>query len=171
MREYAEVNRELGTVLRTRVMPELERDDGGNVVWLPLTREDQPPYDPQTQRLVQTVAIASNGVIFGWQVEDLPEPEVIPPTPEEIQAAYIAAIQRRLDQFARARGYDGILSACSYAASTDPQFAAEGQRCVELRDATWRTGYVILAEVAAGQRPIPTEAELMAELPALAWPE
>lgn len=94
-----------------------------------------------------------------------------PLTPEQVQSAFTAAIQQRLDAFAQTRGYDGILSACTYATSTVPKFQAEGQACVDARDATWSAGYAILAAVQAGERPMPTMAEVMAELPALEWPQ
>lgn len=93
-----------------------------------------------------------------------------PPTVAEVIATYTAAIQKRLDDFARTRNYDGILSAATYATSTVPKFATEGQYAVEARDTTWAKGYEILAAVEAGQRAAPTPDELAAELPALAWP-
>ena len=43
------------------------------------------------------------------------KPEPFKPSPEEIQAEIVAAAQQRLDDFARTRNYDGILSACTYA--------------------------------------------------------
>ena len=93
------------------------------------------------------------------------------PTPEEMQAAFTAAIQCRLDDFARTRNYDGILSACTYATSTVPKFKTEGQACVNLRDATWAAAYDVLAKVQAGQRAMPTSiADIEADLPALVWP-
>lgn len=104
------------------------------------------------------------------------------PTAEQIEATYPAvqaeqlqhavsnAVQKRLDEFARTRGYDGILSAASYATSNNPRFAAEGQRAVDARDAHWATCYEIMAAVQGGQRPMPTLEQVIAELPALAWP-
>lgn len=92
------------------------------------------------------------------------------PDAATVIAGYVAAIQKRLDDFAHTRNYDGILSAATYATSTAPKFAAEGQYAVEARDATWAKGYEILAAVEAGQRSAPTLDELAAELPALAWP-
>lgn len=86
------------------------------------------------------------------------------------EADAVVAVQQRLDDFARTRGYDGILSACTYANSTLPRFAIEGARCVSLRDETWAACYDVLAQVQAGTRPVPTWAELEAELPALTWP-
>jgi hypothetical protein len=93
-----------------------------------------------------------------------------PKTPEEIIAEFAAKIQARLDAFARTRNYDGILSACTYVTSTNPKFAAEGQYCVQVRDATWAKCYEVLNEVQSGQRPMPSWKELEAELPALEWP-
>jgi hypothetical protein len=93
-----------------------------------------------------------------------------PPTAEQIIAQYTAAVQKHLDDFARTRGYDGILSAATYATSTVPKFKAEGQYAVEARDATWAKCYEVLAAVEAGSRPMPTLDELLAELPVLTWP-
>lgn len=95
-----------------------------------------------------------------------------PPTAEQMLASFTAAIQKRLDDFARTRGYDGILSACTYATSAVPKFAAEGRYAVDARDATWSAAYAILAEVQAGDRPIPGSlSEIESDLPVLAWPE
>jgi hypothetical protein len=93
-----------------------------------------------------------------------------PPTAEQIVAQYTAAVQKHLDDFARTRGYDGILSAATYATSTVPKFKAEGQYAVEARDATWAKCYEVLAAVESGSRPMPTLDELLAELPVLTWP-
>lgn len=93
-----------------------------------------------------------------------------PPTQEQIIAQYAAAVQQRLDDFAKTRGYDGILSAATYATSLIAKFAAEGQCAVVARDATWAKCSQILAEVQAGTRPLPTLIELVAELPLLEWP-
>lgn len=93
-----------------------------------------------------------------------------PPTAEQIIAQYTAGVQKRLDDFARARNYDGILSAATYATSQVPKFKAEGQYAVEARDTTWAKCYEILAAVETGSRPMPTLDELLAELPVLTWP-
>ena len=95
------------------------------------------------------------------------------PTPEEVQKQMTDAVQAALDNFAKTRGYDGIMSACSYSNSTDAQFKLEADYCIQLRDTTWRMGYAILAEVKAGTRPIPSVEELIAELPvgSAKWPD
>jgi hypothetical protein len=89
----------------------------------------------------------------------------------QIQAEIVTATQQRLDDFARTRNYDGVLSLCTYASSPNPKFQAEGQYGVEARDATWSKLLEILAEVEANTRPMPTGyAEIESELPPLVWP-
>lgn len=111
-----------------------------------------------------------NAEFIAWRdAGNTPDP-ADPPTEAELLASYTAAIQNRLDDFARTRGYDGILSATTYAGSGVPKFNAEGGYALSARDATWAKGYDILAAVQAGTRPAPTLAELDAELPALVWP-
>jgi hypothetical protein len=90
----------------------------------------------------------------------------LPPTEEDLKAA----VQARLDDFARERGYDGILSAASYAASTDPRFAAEGRYAIQARDETWLAAFAVFAQVEAGERDMPAVEEFMAELTELEWP-
>jgi hypothetical protein len=93
------------------------------------------------------------------------------PTAADIQADVVAATQARLDDFAATRNYDGILSACTYATSSVPKFAAEGAAAVAARDATWSALYTVLAEVIAGTRVMPTGfSEVEPLLPALVWP-
>ena len=113
----------------------------------------------------------SQGKIIQPGISGLPE-AVDPPEPsfEELVSQYTGLIQKRLDDFAKTRNYDNILSACTYATSTVPKFQAEAQYCVDARDATWNTCYEILAEVQAQTRPMPTFEEIEAELPVLAWP-
>ena len=90
---------------------------------------------------------------------------------QRLQAAVVAATQKRLDDFAKTHNYDGILSACTYATSTHPKFASEGQYCVTARDATWSALYVVMAEVEAGTRLMPTGyQDIEPNLPALVWP-
>lgn len=113
-----------------------------------------------------------------WQLVPIgdkpqPEPVVIKTlTVEEKIAGFEQAIQNRLDDFARSGGrfYDNMISACTYATSTDPVYRVEGQYCVQARDETWATAYQVMNDVIAGRRPEPTWEELEAELPVLEWP-
>lgn len=90
---------------------------------------------------------------------------------QAVMGQIVDAVQNRLDTFAATRNYAGILSACTYATSTVPRFASEGQYCVQARDATWARCYEMLDEVIAGTRPMPTGfADIEPELPVLTWP-
>lgn len=100
-----------------------------------------------------------------------------PPTQGQIIARFTAQIQARLDDFAKTRNYDGILSACTYASSAVAKFQAEGQYCVQARDATWAAAYQILEKALAGNWPsagasqIPASiSDIEADLPPLVWP-
>lgn len=79
-----------------------------------------------------------------------------------------AAVQQHLDAAARARGYDDIRSAVTYAEEPAvPAFQAEGQALRAWRSRVWAACYGILAEVQAGTRSAPASvAELIGELPA-----
>lgn len=94
---------------------------------------------------------------------------IVPASNMTSQAAYINSVQAMLDVAAQTRGYDGILSACTYATSSNTQFAAEGQACVYWRDSVWSKCYEILAEVQSGTRQPPTITELLIEMPNITW--
>jgi len=90
--------------------------------------------------------------------------------PQMIKNEIINNTQRRLDEFAKTRGYDGILSACTYASSKITKFATEGQKAVDLRDQTWGFLFEYMAEVEAGTKPMPTGyADVESLLPVLTW--
>lgn len=78
-------------------------------------------------------------------------------------------MQAYMDDAVKARGYDGILSACSYINTGIERFDSEGAACRMWRSAVWEKCYAILAEVQAGARAVPTVEELINELPKLEW--
>jgi len=79
--------------------------------------------------------------------------------------------QKRLDKFAQEKGYDNILSACSYSMSSVPRFALDAAHCIELRDKTWAKVYSILQDLKGEKRPLIPAVNLLAELPPLTWEE
>ncbi len=87
----------------------------------------------------------------------------------QVKDDLVKSVQSVLDAAARAHGYDNIVSACSYAAAPNV-FQAESVKFLSWRADCWAHCYAVLADVTAGTRSIPTEAELIAELPALVLP-
>jgi hypothetical protein len=104
-----------------------------------------------------------------WEADGSPEPE---PFVEPASAIddYRAAIQAHVDATARARNYDSGLTCASYVGSTNPAWAAEAAAFVPWRDAVWVYAFAELDKVQNGQRPQPSIAEIIAELPAIVWP-
>jgi hypothetical protein len=95
------------------------------------------------------------------------EPGPPPPTPEQMQAGYTAAIEAHVEATARARGYTSAVSCATYAASTIPAWQAEGAAFVAWRDDVWTAALAMLAAVQAGGA-IPESP--IAGLPEMEWP-
>jgi hypothetical protein len=111
-----------------------------------------------------------NGTVTVWNMtaEELAALAPPPPTPEQVQAAYTAAIEAHVEATARARGYSSALSCASYAGSTVPAWQAEGAAFVAWRDDVWTAALAMLAAVQAGGA-IPESP--IAGLPEMEWPE
>lgn len=125
---------------------------------------------PDAQQVSFEVVRGYDGKLYEKGKEPVKTPEEVQAEAQAaLQAEFTSAIQERLDSFAQTRGYDNIMSACSYFGSGNPRFKAEADRAIALRDATWAKCYEILDDVQSGKRPIPTPEELFAELPALEW--
>lgn len=88
---------------------------------------------------------------------------------DKIQAEYEAEVQSHLDATAQTRGYDSMLSACSYASGTHPRFSVEGRDCLAWRSSVWEAAYQIMTDVRLGARPLPTVQQVIAELPPMVW--
>jgi|688.fasta_scaffold524138_2 hypothetical protein len=131
------------------------------------------PFDAATQKQERVEPYVKDGKVFTFNTVEKTAAELAAEAvkaQEAFVASIVSQVQAKLDDFAKTRNYDGILSACTYATSTIPQFKAEGQKAVELRDATWSALYTLLAEVNAGTKPAPTSmADIEAVLPAFVW--
>jgi hypothetical protein len=99
--------------------------------------------------------------VDGETVTVQPEPE----TADQVIARLEAALDRHLDAVANSYRYESIRTMVTYATSDHPTFGPEGRAAVKFRDAVYAYGIQVIADVEAGNRPIPTEAELIAELP------
>jgi hypothetical protein len=93
-------------------------------------------------------------------------PEPLPSeTPQQVIARLEGALDRKLDEVANEYRYESIRTMVTYATSEHPDFGREGRAAVKYRDAVYAVGIQCNQDVEAGLRPIPTEAELIAELP------
>ena len=137
----------------------------------PVAQTQAPACDPAIEVAEQSgCSFSGQGWEVTWAVRNKTTEEAAA-YQLAVQNDIVVGAQKRLDDFARTRNYDGILSACTYATSTVPKFQSEGQYCVTARDATWATLYQILADIQAGTRPMPTGYDDVAgELPVLTWP-
>lgn len=125
--------------------------------WMGLTDVAPPAFDPATA-----------GCFWRGNAWEIVVPAI---DIEKIKADLSSAVQFHLDSAARQRGYDSILSASTYADDPSvPKFQAEGQAYRAWRALVWTYCYQVMADVDAGLRAIPAEADLIAELPALALP-
>ena len=126
---------------------------------------------PYPDVLLRTGLVDQVGLTELGYIEHMEEPILPEITPEQIRYMIENQTQSRLDAFARTRGYDSIMSCCTYAISPNLQFKAEAEYCVDARDATWSTVYEIFADVDSEVRPLPVDfAEIEPELPVLVWP-
>lgn len=88
---------------------------------------------------------------------------------KELVKRFTDIVQKVLDETAQSRNYDSIISVCSYATSNNPKFRAEAEACVAWRDAVWEYCYEELDKFERGEREVPSEKELIEELPKLEW--
>ena len=124
--------------------------------------DPQPPADYSEDFYYRTEQLTTPYVVYTRKSD-----EQIMTT---LKSKFLQAVQGHLDTTAQLRGYDGILSACTYATSTNATFAGEGQACVNWRDTVWTYCYTELAKVEAQERPIPNLQDFLVELPDMVWP-
>lgn len=134
----------------------------------------KPPYDLSTSYVVESTPIDDNGTWKKtWEIVS-----ISPVLAQERRAKKYSNfetivqiyVQNKLDAFAKTRGYESILSACTYATSSIDSFRIEGQRCIVLRDGMWAKAFQILNDCFSGARPIYESIEpVEAEFPRLSW--
>lgn len=94
------------------------------------------------------------------------------PSPEHVQRQKVALVQAHLDATAQSFNFDNIANAVTYAEEPAvPEFQAQGQALRAWRSLVWEKCYAIFDEAQAGARQIPTDQELIGELPALQLPQ
>lgn len=118
-----------------------------------------PQHDPEIEDLVLTEPVITEEVI----VEVVPKPRDI--TDPIWQARKTDVIMKYLDSTAQGYGYTNIFTATTYATSQNPRFGPEGIAFRDWRDQVWSYGYQIIDDVKADLRPMPSDADLLTELP------
>lgn len=123
------------------------------------------------------VAVEDNSTIerFGFTRADFPDvkapdlPEYPVQSPEQIQQDLEAVLNRHIDSVAQTKGYDSRITVTLRAGYPNP-WQAEGIAFGAWMDACYAKVFEIMAEVQNGTRSIPTEEELIAEMPPMIWP-
>jgi hypothetical protein len=75
------------------------------------------------------------------------------------------AIESHIQTIVKAMGYNNLERMAVYLSSTNPTWAAEAAAAPKWVTALWEKALVIQADVEADKRPIPSEIELIAEMP------
>jgi hypothetical protein len=91
----------------------------------------------------------------------------VQPSQSEITAHFATVIDAHVESVAKSKGYNSAASCASYVSDPNAQWAAEATAFVQWRSSVWSTAYQLLATATE----IPTEASVMAALPAMTWPE
>lgn len=112
-----------------------------------------------------------NGELVDMTAEDLAqyqldqEAAAKPPV-----SAYQTAVQSLIDETAVSKQFNDGVSLASYKESTVPEWAAQASSFIAWRDQVWAYCYSEMAKIQTGQRPQPTVAEIIGELPVITWP-
>lgn len=121
--------------------------------------EEYPTNTDEFKKVVQISEIKGDTYVISY--------EIVSKNLEELTALFKEKTQELLDAKAREKGYDDILSACSYA-GYDNDFRAEGEAFGIWRAKVWKYGYGLLNAIAEGKHKMPKSFdEILAEMPTL----
>lgn len=141
----------------------------------PLTTVSAPSHDAMTQGVrALDPAVVDGAWTQQWEVVDL-SPEQIAANQAAAATAMIQACDKaltdHLDATAKNRRYDNRIT-CAVRAGYPGPFQSEGVAFALWMDTCNALAYQFLAEIQAGTRPLPTDPQqLIAELPAMEWPQ
>lgn len=95
-----------------------------------------------------------------------------PPSQSDLFEQARQLVEKHVNEVARTRRYTDAVSCASYVASTNATWSAEATTFVAWRDAVWALVYGLEDKALAGEiGTVPTADELIASLPAIAWPD
>lgn len=168
--------------------------------YTPVVYLERPSFDDRYESIQEKLQITGNFVVASYEVTQMsvnsilnrlfypngmhnPMNPVEAVEPEAVTIATIdpflmnkvaekvsAEIGVALDEFAHTRNYDDVKSCATYVNSANPQFKAEAERIISLRDQTYTALYTYLSDVTTAVLPLPKSfADIQAHLPTLAW--
>lgn len=145
-----------GTIRQTfrKLSPFDKLPDGDTIVLY-----NPPVYDAAIEDLVLTEPVTTSEVICQVVAKTR---EVTDPIWQQRKSD---VIQRNLDATAQGYGYTNIFTATTYATSVSPRFGPEGIAFRDWRDQVWLYGYQVIDDVKADLRTMPSDADLLLELP------
>ena len=145
-----------GAILYTSFFDKVQAKSLGYLI---VVEEPLPALESEFKKIVQVKEIKDDTYSIFYKIEDK--------TLEELILLFKERTQQFLDEKAIAKGYDNILSACSYAGFDNP-FRAEGEKFGKWRSEVWSKGYAILKDITEGRRKLPKSfKEILDELPIL----
>lgn len=139
-----------------------------SINWYPVTKLEY-QFDPTKQKLDnRRFLFDGNTVTEEYDIVDIPQIPV--PTVDDVEKVLANFVKGRLDDFAKSKQYDNILSACSYVNDSNQKYHNEAVQCINLRSLTWDKFSKIMDDIKLGIRPIPNSSlDIENELPKLEW--
>ena len=127
--------------------------------YLMVVEEPYPTFDSDFKKAIPNDHIKDDTYISSYKVVDK--------TLDELTLLFKEKTQELLDAKAREKGYDDILSACSYA-GYENDFKAEGEAFGVWRTKVWKYGYALLEAISKGEKELPKSfKELIKDMPKL----
>lgn len=144
------------------VLPDSPTLDQQAAVGLVFVADAPPPDGGMVAQAVETTPVLANG-------EWTQQWTLVPFDIGVIEQRFDSKLTEFFNMKAAERRYASYIT-CALRAGYVGPFQAEGTAFAQWMDACNAKCYSILGEVLAGQRPVPTWAEILAELPTLTWP-
>ncbi|WP_103600349.1 hypothetical protein [Campylobacter concisus] len=137
----------------------LNKEELKELGYLMVVEEPYPTFDSDFKKAIPNDHIKDDTYISSYKVVDK--------TLDELTLLFKEKTQELLDAKAREKGYDDILSACSYA-GYENDFKAEGEAFGVWRAKVWKYGYALLEAISKGKKELPKSfKELIKDMPKL----
>lgn len=117
--------------------------------------------------------LQSNSVFAGTGEYKLKVEDVSPETLDFVMRMSEDLVEKHLNNWVSQKGYSSIVTASTYATSSNPIRAQEGALAVKARDEAWDAFYDYFdAVLKKGEKPFPMRAsDITEQLPVLTWEE